>query len=1830
MAEGKMLPSKVTQWSELPTLARITSQKAPEKPEKQQNGDQAAKELIRQLIVEASLQDDKGRVNIYQVGDVLKAIDPSFSIDEWTGLAKGAVQVEDGKVPLSAFLDWLFPGLAKVPDLWSKVPIRGSGTLLDRIYSGDINMQDAWVQASFGSQLAELLQAHPYLEPGTTTETHTLHYWVRRCRESFMNKKFGQAQDAIRRLIAGLDSERRQINEAFRRFDFDGSGHLDKDECMQMCAYLGWALEEADLMDVDKDGRITLPDFQLFVGRLGGVLQLFEHRRLRISASRKDVCDHAGLSVGARVRAHFYCHGQKSRTWREAQVLEVGVEKRSHGIAGPVTYGVLLEFGFGYSDKNRKWRARQVVPPTWVLSSVEDAEVSSALRQIGLLDEDQAFWALLLPDSEMRAVERLVECQRAALAGVRAHSTASHEECLPAVRERFKQLGFTGRELEATLGWIQDLAPVCVHVGLDRMGHFLETDEFYRNQFETKTSCGALDPQNNTRRGWEKELFGGAYDTAKGFDRCKYGALNVMNDYRGVVTANQYGDSYMVLKDVRLRCTFASTDSGGIQGKRLGVLDKYAHVLKEYNDKELQGLVEVAMAATSASSVPTVSPKFLRGGTEDATKDWVTLGFPSVAQQSGRFYFEVHLQKGCSGVQVGLLSSQFESSPGAKSTLGVGDDPHGWAVDGLNASRWHAGRNRAWTHAWPSEEQNQVRSLKEPVTVGVAVDMDACTIQFSSNGMWDERPGFSGDDIPFGAELYPAMSLQGKAAFCFGPDFKFSPPESGSWANWPGGLVGTIRVDNPRIGDEKILALYKEVQIHGEVHLKTHVQRLVAAQKYREVLKTKRSYSLRVKDAGRLTGTYDRAGAHNDLPLYRSNSKAIIYADPEAGMWRMSQDGHFQEWQFSSPMLKGIEEPPRKNWMALDEARGIIDRETFRCALKNLKLRPTCGQDHQLAENKQENHTCDMCGESGTAYRCTKGCDYDLCKSCYEQLLESCRSSEASLTEDTVDKLVETLTAKHPDGRDLVYRVRGENSLTAEWGKLGMPATPELVWDTAVEEAKKKLKDEAGFALGTVVETSHPYDANRFQWRREVYMDGVDGLFVHFFSKTCTMDKRARFQVYTGGLRREKAGVGARVELTVNGSSGDKVWATVVERTGVSWKLRLDTQHELACWMPAPTQEPGSEAWPVVGDEVQAKSGNWYRATVAEIRDDGTCVVDWFDKETKDREKRRDELRQPAAGSSEGRFLEDLPRYCRVPVSSSGSCFAVCVEESKSITVRYTKGAVTDEQGYGTMVGDEIKSFALDRSCPLMPISIGEFGGHGPAQESGVKVGWYLDLAASFSGASKDKFAEIFKGIGGLEDLSTTSTFIDVAFHNLDEVQERLNNALRATAEVTLIFTQSCSPKPPVLLPEARAMYTRGSRPCDEISEALIDEKGVVSLRSFLDKGPAQLAGTRTDWLLDLQSTLNANPALAQGIPEDLACLTRYLEEANKPPPGSDEGTTKKSKKKSKKQRKRERRAAAKAAAEAEEKKESDAKTGEEKEVDSPEEGIAHEFFFTFEQKDGMLERLESLVKEAIKELPVDDPKDIAEHYPGWDPSPKVFDVTGKEIASPADLEGCSSDLYPIKFTCFLPKPEPEVDEADATEKAPEEVEQQQQQPQKPSPSKEEAQASLMKLFAQTDVTLVFKHPQPNSTMSKEAFGVAGSQCWQSFQLAGDYAEFQFSTDGDGGDDPEKRWGVLALVLPIKCQTAPSQEDADKFCAAWVETLRSAAGTGGTPQVESDGWNESRLRALCAQHGWEFEWMTEDGERRRRVNERWDLLKMKATAVSVDDAARPDGFFALP
>lgn len=67
-------------------------------------------------------------------------------------------------------------------------------------------------------------------------------------------------------------------------------------------------------------------------------------------------------------------------------------------------------------------------------------------------------------------------------------------------------------------------------------------------------------------------------------------------------------------------------------------------------------------------------------------------------------------------------------------------------------------------------------------------------------------------------------------------------------------------------------------------------------------------------------------------------------------------------------------------------------------------------------------------------------------------------------------------------------------------------------------------------------------------------------------------------------------------------------------------------------------------------------------------------------------------------------------------------------------------------------------------------------------------------------------------------------------------------------------------------------------------------------------------------------------------------------------------------------------------------------------------------------------------------------------------------------------------------------------------------------------------------------------------------------------------------------------------------------------------------GSQSAPMLSREDWDDARLRALCAKHGWEFDWMTEDGERRRRGAERQALVTMPAHLSIKADSACPDGF----
>lgn len=229
---------------------------------------------------------------------------------------------------------------------------------------------------------------------------------------------------------------------------------------------------------------------------------------------------------------------------------------------------------------------------------VSSANLQASLNDTGFAPEAQAAWRLVVAPSEFAAVAELKRCQRDAVRHIRILAKANHEKALPQVQKRVVKLGYKDTDLWLTLAWIREMAPIIVHVNLDKMLQFMEKDTHYRNQFETGASGGLLN--TGVREKWEKDLFGGKYDKAKGPERPKYGVQNVMNDHRGVKKCAQYGDSYLVLKDVRLRCTFSPEDSANLKAERLAVCDYYAHVLNEYSEAELKETLKVSTSTDAA------------------------------------------------------------------------------------------------------------------------------------------------------------------------------------------------------------------------------------------------------------------------------------------------------------------------------------------------------------------------------------------------------------------------------------------------------------------------------------------------------------------------------------------------------------------------------------------------------------------------------------------------------------------------------------------------------------------------------------------------------------------------------------------------------------------------------------------------------------------------------------------------------------------------------------------------------------------------------------------------------------------------------------------------------------------------------------------------------------------------------------------------------------------------------------------------------------------------------------------------------------------------------
>eukprot|EP01156_Anaeramoeba_ignava_P013458 Anaeramoba_ignava/a5252_220.p1 GENE.a5252_220~~a5252_220.p1 ORF type:complete len:392 (-),score=75.05 a5252_220:37-1212(-) len=198
--------------------------------------------------------------------------------------------------------------------------------------------------------------------------------------------------------------------------------------------------------------------------------------------------------------------------------------------------------------------------------------------------------SFLPPVEEVEALSLLNPMQAEAMKYVVEFSKKKSEQEYPNVLKRAKNLHFKEEELQRTLLYIRDEAPINVHFDYAQTFNALMKDKHYRNLFETGYGRGGND--THSRVTWEDQMFNKIYHDSKPFDRVKYGSLNIVNDPHGVKCVYSYGDSFLVLKKVRLRTTFTSQDS--CTNPQLACCEYYCHVLSEFSDQELKAVMEVA------------------------------------------------------------------------------------------------------------------------------------------------------------------------------------------------------------------------------------------------------------------------------------------------------------------------------------------------------------------------------------------------------------------------------------------------------------------------------------------------------------------------------------------------------------------------------------------------------------------------------------------------------------------------------------------------------------------------------------------------------------------------------------------------------------------------------------------------------------------------------------------------------------------------------------------------------------------------------------------------------------------------------------------------------------------------------------------------------------------------------------------------------------------------------------------------------------------------------------------------------------------------------------
>jgi len=669
------------------------------------------------------------------------------------------------------------------------------------------------------------------------------------------------------------------------------------------------------------------------------------------------------------------------------------------------------------------------------------------------------------------------------------------------------------------------------------------------------------------------------------------------------------------------------------------------------------------------------------------------------------------------------------------------------------------------------------------------------------------------------------------------------------------------------------------------------------------------------------------------------------------------------------------------------------------------------------------------------------------------------------------------LTACDSKGKQMVFKKKGDLNIKDEWEKLSdAPLDVDAAWAAVVEEMKGSILKEAGFSGGAVIESAHPYNSGPQKWTKNVGLKGSKGLDVYWGKKTSTLDDYASITIEAGPLTKATAGPGARVIVQtcggqyncehLRGRVGDKGEqghdTALHPPQGTAWKIELDVE-----------DLRNSSYSGIFGKEEEKDEDNAQVDPEAALKCQRLCM----------------EMEQSATSGRLAAVIKDtLPEAEKKSKEETADSkekdeemryFCTCAVEPKSVQVTYSG----DQK-----ISDEIAGFAVDKSSPLMPFTITGFTKAGPAQEAGVKVGWFLDLHELLD----NHLDEVQAVEGEEEEIGEVPDSSQDVLADLDKFSKRLDK-FRETSDITLTFINGLETK---LLPTAVVKYDNGNKVGEEIEQF--------------------------------------------GKTDSTVLISSFQEE--------DE---------------------------------------EEKE----EEGNGGRLYATYQTGPLLLTygKKPSKAKKKIVNLA----RDVGVKS-NWQ-----LDLANTIKQSGASLKLSEQDIL-------------------------------------------EDPSRLLEL---TGVTLVFEPSDSGDTSFFRGYGRRGDGgdsdddnadnddvgMWQQVHVPQNSCTFNFQSDHDSSNTDQVRWGIFAVVMPTGPEK-PTQKAVDDLCLKWASSVSRANGIKPDGiQVEPEDWDEGRLRALCAKYGWEFEWMTVEGERQRRLGRKVTTVKKKnmRPRMQAPDSERPDGWKAL-